>query len=228
LGIALGGSRAGMMGALLACLLGGVVAYSAADTKPRVKLLILASLPVGLSVLGMILPSIAIGQRVLGTVGMSASPTALAAAGTSKARTEAWSVLLDYASASHSRTVAGVGFGVNFMGDSGAGVRLYGSSDVGPTLPRSPHNYWLNTLLRVGLVGLALFVALLSTVSVRLALYRAELARSHLLRLAALLLVSLIPPMTLGVVLESPFGAVPFFWCMGVVVSAHAILDSEC
>jgi hypothetical protein len=33
--------------------------------------------------------------------------------------------------------------------------------------------------------------------------------------------IALLVPATLGVVLESPFGAVPFYWCIGALLALH-------
>jgi len=81
---------------------------------------------------------------------------------------------------------------------------------------RSPHNYLLNTWARLGLVGLVLILGILLT-----GLRLARLVAMHAPRVRdddvfAMFLVASIPVAALlGVVLESPFGALPYFWALG-------------
>jgi hypothetical protein len=46
-----------------------------------------------------------------------------------------------------------------------------------------------------------------------------KLADEPLLFIAAAVPTSLLVPATFGVILESPFGAVPFFWCVGLLLA---------
>jgi O-antigen ligase len=81
---------------------------------------------------------------------------------------------------------------------------------------RSPHNYLLNTWARLGLVGVGLVLGLMIA-----ALRVARLVARHAPRVRdddvlAMLLVASIPVVAfVGVVLESPFGALPYFWALG-------------
>ncbi len=81
---------------------------------------------------------------------------------------------------------------------------------------RSPHNYLLGTWARLGLVGVILVLGLLIA-GLRLA--RLVAKRAPHLRdddVLAMLLVASIPVVAfVGVVLESPFGALPYFWAIG-------------
>jgi hypothetical protein len=45
------------------------------------------------------------------------------------------------------------------------------------------------------------------------------LVEEPLLFLASVIAMGLLIPATLGVVLESPFGAVPFFWATGILLA---------
>lgn len=112
------------------------------------------------------------------------------------------------------RDVVGVGFGPNFLVDSKADVTLFGG---GIDVVRSPHNYLVGTWARLGLIGLAIALAL-TLIGWRLA-YRvvsrgqARLSDADVL---AILLVVTVPLVAfVGVVLESPFGAIPYFWALG-------------
>jgi O-antigen ligase len=87
---------------------------------------------------------------------------------------------------------------------------------------RSPHNIGMTIFARTGLIGLISWLVMLVasfSVIVRATMgYRRSSVRDEelfgvwlLVYLLAMLLISL-----LGVVLESPFGAAPFFWFLGV------------
>ena len=87
---------------------------------------------------------------------------------------------------------------------------------------RSPHNIAMTIFARTGLVGLGLWLLMLGTCLTALirstvAYHRAGIRDEELfgawliVYVLAMLLVAL-----LGVVFESPFGAAPFFWVLGV------------
>lgn len=146
--------------------------------------------------------------------------TAQGAVGSQQARSASWHQLIRYIQADRRRNYVGVGFGPDFLHASGADLLLLGAQN-GEV--RSPHNYFLNTWARIGLVGLVLVAALILT-GLRLGLAIARY--DPMLRdvdLVALMLVATLPiAAALGVVLESPFGALPWFWGMGHL-SARAI-----
>jgi O-antigen ligase len=95
-----------------------------------------------------------------------------------------------------------------------------GAEDGKPV--RSPHNVAMTVFARTGLIGLAAWLLVLVTSFV--SIVRGALACRRrgdrdaelfgvwlIIYLLAMLLIAL-----LGVVLESPFGAAPFFWVIGV------------
>ena len=147
------------------------------------------------------------GQRLLdglnGTKGESA--------GTANARVYVYENLSEYLLEDPLRTTVGVGFGPNFLEASGTLEALQGSTytDV-----RSPHNYVLGTWARLGVVG-ALLAVLMLAFGAWLGLRHLWHTRDTVDVLAALVLIALPVPAMLGVILESPFGALPYFWALG-------------
>ena len=85
---------------------------------------------------------------------------------------------------------------------------------------RAPHDYWLNTWVRLGAVGVALSIALalLAMVAAVRSLWGGAAALTDVI--AAALVLTLPLPASLGVILESPFGAVPYFWALGHLVGS--------
>lgn len=145
-----------------------------------------------------------------------------AGAGTVNARQRAWELVIEDANQSPERLLLGSGFGRDFLDLSGARVTLEGNVNTGV---RAPHNFVLNTLGRLGLVG----VLLLAWVS--LALGRASLRarkatvvpfQGPFLSFAVLLVAALGTASMVGVILESPFGAVPFWWAAGFLLAGTA------
>ncbi len=148
--------------------------------------------------------------------GSGAASEADGAIGTENARAKSWNVLVHYLIRDPARDVRGVGFGPDFLHESGADVLLLGAAAAEQEDVRSPHNYLLNTWARLGLAGLAIILGILLT-----GLRLARLVARHASRIRdddvlAMLLVASIPVAALvGVVLESPFGALPYFWALG-------------
>lgn len=179
---------------------------------------------VAIAVLVIIVPIVLVGasqsrpvERLLVTVpGSTSSSSNHGATGTANARLKAWKALISYMERSPSRELRGVGFGPDFLHDSGADVLLLGSVAAEQENVRSPHNYLLGTWARLGLIGVFLVLALLIA-----GLRLARLVAKHAPHVRdddvlAMLLVSSIPVVAfVGVVLESPFGALPYFWALG-------------
>ncbi|MGH3950887.1 MAG: O-antigen ligase family protein [Pseudonocardiaceae bacterium] len=155
-------------------------------------------------------------QRLTATVSNLWQPTedVAGAQGTASARKHSWYRLIEYLEADVGRNVFGVGFGPNFLVDSKADVELFGG-DIESV--RSPHNYLLGAWARLGLIGLAIIVAL-TIVGWRLAFLVGWRKPDHVsdVDVVAIMIVAGMPWVALvGVVLESPFGAVPYFWALG-------------
>jgi O-antigen ligase len=90
-----------------------------------------------------------------------------------------------------------------------------------------PHDVLLTYYARLGAVGLVLFLALIVSCA-RASWNRLarrppdELDITYVLLIVTLLLASLV-----GVILESPFGAVPFFWASGQLIASRTNAKSE-
>ncbi len=215
------GSRAGLIGAAITTV--AVVATSARQWIPaRTRMAIVGLVLIVLVAFAFVLPS---GQRILASVGVTSpwasEATAAQVAGTTHAREHAWSTLVHYSLADPGRFVAGVGFGPDFMSQSGALFKLIGARTPSATTTRSPHSWWLGTQARLGIIGLVMIVALLVMLVRRLAILCTESTSSEepLLWLSGFVVLALIVPLSFGVIMESPFGAVPFFWCSGVILN---------
>lgn len=208
-------SRAGLLGLVTAVTVGILLAVSMPLPHKTQAVLVLAA-PLTLSAVAVVLPTTESGQRMLATVGASEQSTAQAegAVGTAAARQQAWDRVKVYSSDEPKRRVAGVGFGPNFLRDSGAEVLLAGTDyqDV-----RSPHNMFLGVLLRLGLIGLTVFAGAILLGGVLVVRRRRTLAQNELYVMAAASVAAVSMVSSLGVVLEAPFGAIPFWWSLGIL-----------
>jgi hypothetical protein len=139
------------------------------------------------------------------------------ATGTVHARQAAWEAVERYVRADASRTAIGVGFGPNFLSDSGGEADLEGTSYENV---RSPHNYVLGTVARLGVAGGLIATALMvSAASLAIGLLRRTTDTPTVF--AGLIVLSLPVPALLGVILEAPFGALPYFWAIGHLAMAE-------
>jgi hypothetical protein len=174
--------------------------------------------PVMLIVLFFALPQTPAGSKLLASIGIvqADSTTQQTGLGTQRARSAAWERLLAYTRQDAVRETVGVGFGPHFMIESGASVALVSNDD--PAV-RSPHNYLLGTFARLGLIGLTLFVLICSQILVGVWRVQQFAAVDDLVFLAAIVPPMILIEATVGVVLEAPFGAIPFFWFLGILLS---------
>jgi O-antigen ligase len=137
--------------------------------------------------------------------------------GTFEARANAWRAVIDWLfDDGLSRPVLGVGFGPHYMQLSGADVELFGEFPD-PSV-RAVHNYGINTWARLGIVGLLLVAAIaaLAVIGGFRLLIRARTV-PDLDLLAAFLVVAIPLTAMLGVVLEGPYAAIPYFWAVGYI-----------
>jgi hypothetical protein len=214
-------NRAGLIGAGCATLLAIGQGLAGLSVERRRKLLVTAVVPVLLAIGIFTIPKTNAWQRVVATFSSSSSdnPAVAGASGTASARRRSWARQLQWDLDQPGRAIFGVGFGPNFLADSGADQLLTGTNDNDV---RSPHNYWIGTYSRLGMPGIGLFAIL--TVLMAFAvirLFRTSMSDS-LLYIAIVVPTALLPTATLGVVLESPFGAVPYFWCAGLLLAYPA------
>ena len=151
----------------------------------------------------------------LAVSGNGAASEANGAIGTKNARKESWKVLVQYiardpAAWSVASALAPTSYMI-LVPMHCCSSMLVSQEDV-----RSPHNYLLNTWARLGLVGLLLTFGIILC-GLRLArLVARNASRIRDDDVLAVLLVASIPvAAVVGVVLESPFGALPYFWALG-------------
>jgi hypothetical protein len=146
------------------------------------------------------------GQRLLDSLsGDSASR------GTVAARQVTWSGVDRFLLSAADRTAVGVGFGPDFLTQSGTLVALEGEDYENV---RSPHNYLIGTFARLGLFGAAIALAMLAAAAM-LALRLLARPSGSVTTFAGLIVLVLPVTALLGVVLEAPFGAIPYFWAVG-------------
>ncbi|WP_369223935.1 O-antigen ligase family protein [Streptomyces sp. R39] len=214
-------TRAGLL-ACFACIAAAfVLRPKAAGRRPVRSVLLGCAVVLGVLLL---LPGSSAGQRFVATTGgvTTSQEAALSAEGTTRARMIAWRSVIGYTLDDPGRTAIGVGFGTDFLRLSDADVPLGRGMGV-----RSPHNYLLTCFARLGLAGLSLVTALLASVLGAVARALRSREADELTSLCVLLVVSLLVVALLGVVLESPFGAVPFFWASGVLLGRKRLLRAR-
>lgn len=157
------------------------------------------------------------GERLKSTFDLSQNRVAdggvASAGGTSRARLQAYRLVVRYAFASPGRAAVGVGFGPDYLTESGAASILEGTSFTGV---RAPHNFVLGTLARLGLVGVGLQLLLMVASIACAATVLGKRPGSEVEAVIVLSLLVALPVAGLfGVIMESPFGAIPWFWAAG-------------
>jgi len=209
-------SRAALISVALSLGLAYLLHYSTTRGKTMIRSFMQLAVPIVL-LFGLIsLPLTAPGQRILATIDRSQTGTVgqVNAQGTERARQLVWSGVVEWTNKEGSRQLFGSGFGNDFLTESGTLQYLEGTTYENV---RSPHNWFVGVYARMGLVGLALAVAVCAQLLVTILRHRKRIAADPLLSLTALITVAILPVATLGVVLESPFGAVPFWWAAGIL-----------
>jgi O-antigen ligase len=215
-------SRAALLGAVSAAVLAAVVIQAQRNEQggKANRQLIVVLLPVAILIIAAILPQTTVGSRLVTSFGSPESSVGLSGAGTTQARQDAWGTLAEYTLSEPVRALAGVGFGPDFMIDSGAGTELLGrGADLEESGVRSPHNYYLGTMARLGLVGVVLVIAISMSAIALAWRHRSVMARDDLVATAGFIVVGMVAPAAFGVLLESPFGAVPYFWSLGLLMA---------
>ncbi len=211
-------NRAGFISLILVCAASLGYAYVASGRAPLKRLALLALIPAAALVAITILPSTTVGSRLIATVSPGDATTTAAqnAQGTTEARRLTWSGVIDWTTSDQSRMMFGAGMGVDFLEESGTLHYLEGTEYTGV---RSPHDYLIGSFARLGLVGVGLILAILVNLLHRMARFRRRIAEDELLMFAALTVIAMIPVASFGVVLEAPFGAVPFWWAAGLLLA---------
>ncbi|MFD7322527.1 O-antigen ligase family protein [Streptomyces sp. NPDC059875] len=161
------------------------------------------------------LPMSPAGQRLLAlSTATTAGPDVLHAQGTKRARLFAWERVVTYTLDDSTRTAVGVGFGPDFLQESDGDLPIGRGTGV-----RSPHNYLITVFARLGIVGVVLIVSTLASLLIITIRTVRRGPPDELTSLCVLLVISLLIVALLGVILESPFGAAPFFWAAGILLA---------
>ena len=211
-------TRAGQIAVLLASALGFLLALTAIRRNRGRQAMLITAIPVVLIAATAFLPQTAAGERLAATLGLIApeSTAAANAIGTANAREETWTNVVDWTLASPGRTLVGTGFGPDFIKESGSSAVLEGTRYENV---RSPHNWFVGVFARLGMVGVVLAAAVVLQLLWLVWRHRRTIADDDVLAIAATVVVAIIPVATVGVILESPFGAIPFFWSAGLLMA---------
>jgi len=171
-----------------------------------------------------VLPMTPAGQRLLATNGGTVASREVvdSAVGTQRARFIAWSRSIAYTLDDPVRASIGVGFGTDFLRLSDGDLPL--GRGVGL---RAPHNYLVTVVARLGFVGLTIVGSLLTALLAVVIRILRRGSPDELTSLCVLLVISITVVALLGVVLESPFGAAPFFWASGILLGGDRSLRAR-
>lgn len=212
------GSRAGLISVAVSMAVGLVVSYSSLRRGESKRTFIVLLVPVILFAGLAGFAQTTAGERLMAsTLGVSTSDAhERNAQGTQQAREMAWGGIIDWTLADTSRALVGSGFGNDFLSESGVIEFLQGTDYTGV---RSPHNWLIGVFARLGLIGVALAAGILFLLIRAVIRERQRIGGNELLSAASLLVLGFMPIALLGVVLEAPFGAVPFWWAAGIVLA---------
>lgn len=214
------GTRAGLISLAVALAAVYVLTFAAEQTgvERRRNMFFLA--PVVLAIALAAVANTTGGERlfvsVMPGVIQSGNVHELSAAGTQAARELTWGGVTDWTLESGTRTIFGSGFGNNFLEQSGVLSFLQGTEYLGV---RSPHSWIVGVFARMGIAGVVICSLIVLALLRKIVQERVRIGQDELLTTSALTIVAIIPVAMLGVVLESPFGAIPFWWFSGIIFS---------
>jgi hypothetical protein len=140
-----------------------------------------------------------------------------------------WRALLNETLSNTQTTLVGAGFGADLTGPLRAQFGVQTDESGRPV--RSPHNILINLFARTGLVGLGLWLVMQWTWFVKVLRAIGHGRRAGMVEEADLLLwlfgyaVLILVSATLGVVLEGPYGAIPYFLLVGMSLRCAAHLS---
>ncbi len=211
-------SRAGLISLTLALAASYVMTFAMTPKESRKRVAMILAVPLLLAVGVAGAAQTKPGERMIATVLNTHTGTEneLNAQGTERARDLTWTGVIEWTLSEPSRALVGSGFGNDFLKESGVLSYLEGTTYDNV---RSPHNWLVGVFARMGMVGVALAFAVLATLVALIWRNRAGSGADELLCLASLIVLAIIPVAMLGVVLEAPFGAIPFWWAAGIVFS---------
>jgi hypothetical protein len=218
------GSRAAFVSLAISLALAFLIHYSTTVSQKGARTVLQFALPVLLVGCVVALPFTVQGERLVATLATSTGQTTnqIDAQGTERARQLVWDGVIEWVGQSTTRTIVGGGFGNDFLAESGTLAYLEGTTYENV---RSPHNWFVGIYARLGLVGLALSILVCLQLVVIILKNRKLLAQEPLLATSGLIIFAFLPVATLGVVMEAPFGAVPFWWAAGIIFSLKPTLN---
>lgn len=219
-------TRAGQVSLIAALLVSYVLTFDSLNNSSK-RLMLAFGLPVIAGIALTTIPLTTAGQRMIASISPSYTVGSIEVAnarGTQEARRLVWQGVIHWTNESPIRAIFGSGFGNNFLAQSNTLTYLEGTTY---TNVRSPHNWFIGVYARLGLVGLILLLFWLIQLIGEIWRDRILIARSDFQVLAVLVLVAILPVASLGVVLEAPFGAIPFFWACGVLMGSRSRVSSR-
>ena len=220
-------SRAGFIAIAVCCVLAFGYAYAASGRQSLRRIGMALTVPVLLFAVITVLPSTTAGSRLVATIDPSHASSAAQenAVGTTDARRKTWSGVITWTRDDSTRTLVGAGMGIDFLSASGTLKYLEGTEYENV---RSPHDYFIGSFARLGLIGLGLILAVVLSLHRRRAYtFRKRIAEDELLTFAALTVFAIVSVASFGVVLEAPFGAVPFWWAAGLLLALVPIQNAR-
>lgn len=217
-------SRAGLIALAVALVLSFACTYSTAPKKGDKRFMMAMAVPVALSVALVGLSQTTPGERLLASITSSStgSLNEQSARGTERARELTWNGVINWTFDDTGRALLGSGFGNDFLRESGVIQYLEGTEYVAV---RSPHNWFVGVLARMGVVGLGLLALSLAAAGLIIKRNIRRIGDNEILTLSAVGVAALLPVAALGVVLESPFGAIPFWWFLGIIMTISHMKD---
>jgi O-antigen ligase len=219
-------TRAGFIAVLVCAVVGFGAAYAASHGSGLRRAGMVLAVPLVIIAGVEAVPATKAGARLMATIQPSDAMTTgqANALGTSHARQLVWSGVINWTLADRSRATFGTGMGPDFLAESNTLQYLEGTTYTGV---RSPHDYFVGSMARLGLVGLALIVALIVRLMRQVLRYRRRIAHDELLTAATLIVAAVVTVASFGVVLEAPFGAVPFWWSAGLLLALSGSVKSD-
>jgi hypothetical protein len=209
-------ARAGLISLIVCLICAFVFQYSNSPKRSARKLFSQFVLPAVIVLALLVVPETTVGQRLIATLnpGATANAAQINAEGTEHARSLVWAGVIEWTTQDWGREIVGSGFGNDFLSESGTLQYLEGTTYDNV---RSPHDWFVGIFARMGLIGVCLAFAVCLQLAVLIIRNRKRIGSDPLLAISALLLAAILPVACVGVVLEAPFGAVPFWWSAGII-----------
>lgn len=207
LGLLINQSRAGLFGLFLVILFFIVPQFMLNSKRNRLKIRTATLLTLGLSVAVIILNSSQ--TRLIGFERLTQESVSQQISGntdgTTRARVIAQGLVLNYVFNVKKQYVWGVGAGDEMVRDSGAYRYLSGAVDV-----RAPHNWFVGLLARYGIIGFLFWVFIFGK------FYSKPRGKDSIALLIKVSILVLLALSAFGVMMESPFGALPFAYFLAL------------